>query len=182
MGREAAPAVPALVSELHALDGKKNPYLALRSNLSPMSQEAAHAFRGIAEVVTVNSAFRALGMLGDVSTPAIPELMRISSVNEEGFPANFNTRDAIAALGKLGKYDPEVVVHHLVQLLDRPTHEVEAAEALRTIGPAARPALPALRMHLSAAIADRRVEAADALRAALATLDEENARPNRGTH
>lgn len=95
--------------------------------------------------------YLALGFLGKDAAPAIPVLIEKSRSNTPGtvVPESYW---AIQTLGIIGKYDAQRIIPHLIQLLDEPSHRVDAADALTIMAASARSAVPALKHHLEAAI------------------------------
>jgi len=92
-----------------------------------------------------------LEFLGKDATPAIPIFIEKSKSNAPGalVPESYW---AIQALGRIGNYDAQRIVPHLIQFLDEPSHRVDAANALANMAASARSAVPALNHHLEAAI------------------------------
>jgi len=99
----------------------------------------------------VYDVYGVLGLLGKDATPAIPLLIERSRSDKPGL-AKPESYWAIQALGNIGKYDTRRVVPHLMQLLDDPSHRVDAANALANLATSARGAVPALTSHLEASL------------------------------
>jgi HEAT repeat protein len=108
-----------------------------------------------------------LGLLGNDATPAIPLLIEKSRSDIPGIPKP-ESYWAIEALGRIGKFDTKRVVPHLIQLLDEPSHRVDAANALAGMAASARSAVPALTRHLETSLASMSDKFSESLMWALA--------------
>jgi hypothetical protein len=153
-GRSAAEFAIALMQQPDRDVAEVGLYMVMR--LGPLAESAFPAVLALLRVPQTDvpgqemfdyTLFSAVSALGKSAKPAIAHLLAEAAGNGP------RAHRAIAALGALGQYDRAIVIRHLVRLLRLPERENDAASALRTMGKAARPALPALMARLNAAIA-----------------------------
>lgn len=177
LAARGAAAVPVVVALLDSSD-VTTVHLALDAvaALGPQAQAALPALQGhIVRPRTLAGndlrIYQAVGALGAAGRPAIALL--ISKSREPGY-----RYQSVAALGKLGQYDAQRVVPHLIALLESvpgPRVPIDAPgllDALRDIGKPARAALPATLASLEQAKAARdSMHGAAAIRALLAIAE-----------
>jgi len=94
--------------------------------------------------------YQALAAIGEAAMSGIPPLL------EKSGTAGDDSWSATMALGKLGRYAPEAVVPHLIELMEKGEPEGAAVESLRMIRKPASAAIPYLTAKLNAAIASGR--------------------------
>lgn len=151
-----AEAVPVAIRLLGMGDDNLLPAVEIVNALGPKAHAALPALmKRIRErppvlLVQLQQLYGALASLGAAATPAIPLL-----IDKSREPATRG--EAVAALGKLWKYDPRRVVPHLVAMLDdregvlSPDDAPSVLFALTRVGRNARAALPATRAALEQA-------------------------------
>jgi hypothetical protein len=142
--------------------------------LCGLKNDAAEAVPFLVDRITKEpyptAAYEALVCVGSKARSAVPLLIQQSTSDDGTNLGRAKSVYAVKTLGGFGRYEPGVIVPHLVQLMDNPARAAAAANALDSIGTAAHAAIPALETHLSAALASRSDDIASAIIFALSTV------------
>ena len=157
LGKVAKPAIPLLIDKSLGIDLSYaleiDDAIETLGHLSRYAPDRIipHLIRLLDQPAQSTAAARALEEIGRPARSAESSLRRnldaAVKAREDGIACAI-----ISALAHLG--DPKATVAILIPLLDRPGEADAAAQALQSIGPPAKPAIPALIKRLSAADTD----------------------------
>jgi HEAT repeat protein len=175
LASKGAEAIPAAISLLNVHNGEvEETALQAICLIGPAATDAVPALIDTirARNRPFSEEYSTLACIGEGARAAIPFLIAKSRSTRIGLDGSRESRYALQALGRLGQYEPDTIVPHLIRLLEEPNHIDDAARALATIGPLANSAVQALRRHLATATAAGTVEAAFPLIAAIGRVPD----------